>query len=179
MFITLRGGCFSSQRPTPARIGLEFSGADIVHLSRDVTARRDHHGRIVRGDRRPHPRHVAAHERGPRLAVVANGRHPKPDAVRILKATGPVVGMAEAVAAAMLPHGLLGRLPRQVADQSVVHHLAVAWQELDRADPQILGPIERKHDVAVDIVAVGDPSWVGCGCSMTMSGGPRSSWKTE
>ena len=62
--------------------------------------------------------------------------------------------MAEAVAAAMLPHGLLGRLPRQVANQRVVHDLAVAGQELDRADPQILVAIERKHDVAVDIVAV-------------------------
>ena len=138
----------------PARLGLEFSGTDVVHLSRDVTARRDHHGRIVGSDCRPDSGHKPSHERGPRLPVFANGRHPKPDAVRILKASRPVIGMAEAVAAAMLPHGLLGRLPRQVADQSVVHRLAVTGQELDRADPQILVAIERKHDVAVDIVAV-------------------------
>ena len=110
----------------PARIGLELSGADIVHLSRDVAACRNHDRRIGGGDQRPHPRHVAADKRGPRLPVVANGRHSKPDAVRILKAARTIVGMVEAVAAAMLPDGLLGRLPRQVADQGVVHDLSIA-----------------------------------------------------
>ena len=96
----------------PARIGFQLSGANVVHLSRDIAARWNHRRRIGRGDRRPHPGHEAAHERGPRLAVVANRRHPKPDPVRILKATGPVVRVAKAVAAAMLANGLFHRLPR-------------------------------------------------------------------
>ena len=139
----------------PARIGLEFSGADIVHLSRDVGTRRNHDHRIGGGDDRPHPRHVTADKRGPRLPVVANGRHPKPDAVRILKASCPVVGMAETVAATMLPDGLLGRLPRQVAYQGVMRDLSIAGQKLNRTEPQILLTPQRKHDVAVDVVPVG------------------------
>ena len=139
----------------PARIGFQLSGADIVHLSRDIAACRNHPRRIGRGDCRPHPRHEAADERGPRLAVVANRRHPESDAVRILKATAPVVRVAEAVAAAMLPNGLLHGLPRQMADQRVVHDFAIAREELHRAEPEICGAIQRKHDVAVDVVAVG------------------------
>ena len=63
--------------------------------------------------------------------------------------------MAEAVAAAMFRNGLLRRLAWQVADERVVHDLAIAGQKLDRAEPEILGAVQRKHDVAVEVVAVG------------------------
>jgi hypothetical protein len=63
--------------------------------------------------------------------------------------------MAEAVTSAMLTHRFLHRLARQVPDQGVVHDLPIAREHLDRAEPEILGTIERKDDVAVDIVAMG------------------------
>ena len=37
----------------------------------------------------------------------------------------------------------------------MVHDLPIAREKLDRAEPQILGPSERKDDVAIDIVAMG------------------------
>ena len=42
-----------------------------------------------------------------------------------------------------------------MADQRVVHELTIAWEKLDRAGPEIFGAAQRKHDVAVDVVAVG------------------------
>jgi hypothetical protein len=140
--------------PHATRIGLELSGADVVRLHGDVAAGRNHEGGVGGGDRRPDTWHEAGEERGPRLTVVAHRRHPKPDAVRVLKASRPVIGMAEALPPTMVPHRLLHSFPRQVADEGMVHDLSIARQKLDRPHAQILVTVERQHQVAVDVVAV-------------------------